>query len=77
VIASYTGRQFDDAENQFLLHPFARFDVEAERALGRGVSLFAGAQNLLDRAIEAGRTPNLTLAAPRLVQGGVRYRFDR
>jgi outer membrane receptor protein involved in Fe transport len=77
VIASYTGRQFDDAENQFLLHPFARFDVEVERGLGRGVSLFAGAQNLLDRAIEAGRTPNLTLAAPRLVQGGVRYRFGR
>jgi outer membrane receptor protein involved in Fe transport len=77
VIASYTGRQFDDAENQFLLHPFARFDVEAERGLGKGVTLFAGAQNLLDRAIDAGRTPNLTLAAPRLVQGGVRYGFGR
>jgi outer membrane receptor protein involved in Fe transport len=77
IVASYTGAQFDDAQNQFLLHPFARFDAETERSLGRGVSIFAGAQNLLNRAIDAGRTPNLTLAAPRLAEGGVRYRFGR
>jgi outer membrane receptor protein involved in Fe transport len=75
AIASYTGRDFDDAANQYLLHPYARFDVSAERALGHGLSVFAGAQNVLNRTIDAGLTPVLTLAAPRLVQGGVRYRF--
>jgi len=59
----------------FVLHPYARFDVSADRSLGHGLSIFAGAQNLLNRAIDAGRTPILTLAPPRLVQGGFRYRF--
>jgi outer membrane receptor protein involved in Fe transport len=73
VIASYTGREFDDAANTFVLRPYARVDVSAERELGRGFSVYAGAQNLLNRTIDAGLTPVLTLAAPRLVQGGLRY----
>jgi outer membrane receptor protein involved in Fe transport len=77
LIASYEGQEFDDAANQFRLHPYARFDLSAERSVGRGLSVFAGAQNLLDRAIDAGRTPILTLAPPRLVEGGLRYRFGR
>jgi outer membrane receptor protein involved in Fe transport len=77
LIASYQGREFDDAANQFILHPYARFDVSSERALTHGLSLFAGAQNLLNRSIDAGRTPILTLAAPRLVQAGLRYNFSR
>ena len=36
VMASYAGKEFDDAANQFVLHPYARFDVMAERELGRG-----------------------------------------
>jgi len=72
-IVSYEGRAFDDAANTFLLRPYARVDVSAERGLGRGFSVYAGAQNLLNRTIDAGLTPVLTLAAPRLVQGGVRY----
>ena len=77
VVASYEGREFDDAANEFLLHPYARVDVMAERQLGRGFSVYAGAQNLLNRTIDAGLTPVLTLAAPRLVQGGLRYELGR
>jgi outer membrane receptor protein involved in Fe transport len=77
VIASYTGREFDDAANQYVLRPYARFDVTAERELGHRVSVFAGAQNVLNRTIDAGLTPILTLAAPRLVQGGLRYSLSR
>ncbi|MDE1155402.1 MAG: TonB-dependent receptor [Acidobacteriaceae bacterium] len=73
LIASYQGMQFDDAANQFVLHPYARFDLSADRTLRHGFSLYAGAQNLLNRSIDAGRTPTLTLASPRLVQGGLRY----
>jgi outer membrane receptor protein involved in Fe transport len=77
AIASYTGHVFDDAANRFVLHPYARFDVSAERSLPHGLSVFAGAQNVLNRTIDAGRTPILTLAAPRLVQAGLRYSFPR
>ena len=77
LIASYTGRDFDDAANQYILHPYARFDLSSERTLPHGFALFAGAQNLLNRSIDAGRTPILTLAAPRLVQAGLRYNFTR
>jgi outer membrane receptor protein involved in Fe transport len=77
LLASYSGQEFDDAQNQFRLHPYARFDVSAERKMRRGFSLFAGAQNLLNRRIDAGLTPILTLAAPRVVQAGVRYNFHR
>jgi outer membrane receptor protein involved in Fe transport len=77
VIASYEGREFDDAANEYLLHPYARVDVSAERELGHGFSVYAGAQNVLNRTIDAGLTPILTLAAPRLVQGGVRYELGR
>jgi outer membrane receptor protein involved in Fe transport len=77
VVASYEGREFDDAANEYLLHPYARVDVMAERELGHGFSVYAGAQNLLNRTIDAGLTPVLTLAAPRLVQGGLRYELGR
>ena len=76
-IFSYTGKEFDDAANQFVLHPYARVDVSGERELGRGFSVFVGAQNVLNRQIDAGLTPILTLAAPRLVQGGLRYKLSR
>jgi outer membrane receptor protein involved in Fe transport len=77
LIASYAGQEFDDAQNQFRLHPYARFDVSADRRLRWGLSVFAGAQNLLNRQIDAGLTPILTLAAPRLVVAGMRFTFER
>ncbi len=77
LVASYTGQSFDDAANGYLLHPYARFDVSADREIFtrrlHGFSLYGGAQNLLNRSIDAGRTPVLTLAAPRLVEAGLRY----
>src|SRR5215469_4984384 len=76
LIAIYSGKEFDDAENQFRLHPYARFDVSAERRLRWGLSVFASAQNVLNREIDAGRTPILTQAAPRLVQAGMRFTFE-
>jgi outer membrane receptor protein involved in Fe transport len=77
LLASYQGHEFDDSANQFLLHPYARFDVSADRSLTHGLSIFAAAQNLLNRSIDAGRTPILTLAPPRIVQAGLRYSFTR
>ena len=77
LITSYTGREYDDAANTFILHPYPRFDFSADRQLRYGISLYGAAQNLANRAIDAGRTPILTLAAPRLVEAGLRYNFNR
>ncbi len=77
LVASYTGREYDDAANQFVLHPYPRLDLSADRALRYGISLYGAAQNLANRAIDAGRTPTLTLAAPRLVQAGLRFNLSR
>ena len=77
LIESYTGRTYDDSANQFVLSGYARMDVSAERTLWRGLGLYAGSQNVLNRVIQAGRTPVLTLAAPRLVEGGLRWQMGR
>jgi outer membrane receptor protein involved in Fe transport len=69
----YTGHAFDDTENTDLLHGFARFDVYGERKFGSRVMLYGSIQNLLNRAIEVGRTPLLTLGAPRTAMLGVRF----
>jgi outer membrane receptor protein involved in Fe transport len=70
-----TGHQFDDDQNQFLLHSFFRTDAYASHDLTRYVELFISGENLFDRSIEVGRTPILTLGTPRLVQGGLRIRW--
>jgi outer membrane receptor protein involved in Fe transport len=72
-----SGRQYDDDQNQFLLHSFFRFDVYGSRELGSNVEVFAAAENLFDRAIEVGRTPILTLGTPRVARVGVRIHSRR
>jgi outer membrane receptor protein involved in Fe transport len=54
---------------------FALLDFTASRALGRGVDVFFGVQNLLDEEFYVQTNPT-TIGAPRLVQGGVRVRFS-
>ena len=53
---------------------FALLDFTASRALGRGVEVFFGVQNILDEEFYVQTNPT-TIGAPRLVQGGVRVRF--
>ena len=67
-----SGQQFDDTANQFRLNTYAQIDLYAEQSFGHKFRLYAAVQNLADSRIEAGRTPNLTLAAPRIITGGIR-----
>jgi outer membrane cobalamin receptor len=53
---------------------FSLLDFTASRALGRGVEVFFGVQNLLDEEFYVQTNPT-TIGAPRLVNGGVRVRF--
>ncbi len=71
-----TGHQFDDDQNHFYLHSFFRTDAYAGHEVNRHIELFASGENLFDRTIEVGRTPVLTLGTPRIVQGGIRLRWN-
>jgi outer membrane receptor protein involved in Fe transport len=70
-----SGRQFDDDMNRYQLHSYIRFDVFASHHFGRRYEAFAAVENLLDRSIDAGRTPIRTLATPQLARFGVRVRL--
>jgi outer membrane receptor protein involved in Fe transport len=70
-----SGRQYDDDANQFLLHSYFRFGAYASHDFGHHLTAFAAGDNLFDRTIEAGKTPTLTLASPRVARFGLRINF--
>ncbi|WP_162601644.1 TonB-dependent receptor plug domain-containing protein [Occallatibacter savannae] len=70
-----SGRQYDDDANLFPLHGYFRLDAYASHDLGAHLTLFASGENLFDRAIEVSKTPNTTLATPRLARAGLQLLF--
>ncbi len=69
-----SGHQFDDDANAFRLSGFFQLDGYASHSFPHGVDLYAEGQNLLDRTIQAGRTPVLTLGTPLIGTIGIRWR---
>ncbi len=69
------GRTWDDDQNTLLLHGYFELNAYGQRRIGRHVVAFVSGENLLNRQIEVGRTPILTLATPRLVRAGIRVSF--
>jgi outer membrane receptor protein involved in Fe transport len=67
-----SGRQFDDQANQFELAGYEQVDLYAEHVFGRRWRAYGSVQNLTNEAVQAGRTPILTLGAPRTVTVGLR-----
>jgi outer membrane receptor protein involved in Fe transport len=72
--ARWTGDAYEDDRNSLTLEDALQVDLFAGYELGRGVTLFASAENLFDAEIVAARTPVPSLAPPRLVRAGVRVR---
>ncbi len=70
-----SGRQFDDDANLYLLHGYFRLDAYASHEFGRRWEVFGAGENLMDRQIEAAKTPSTTLAAPRVARAGVLLRL--
>ena len=77
VVARESGRLYDDSSNLNALRGFFRVDVSASRAIGKRWDVETTVQNLLDRRIEAGRTPTLTLATPQVLTIGLRLNLVR
>ncbi len=68
-----SGRSYDDSANQFKLDSYAQVDLYAEHTFRRRWHIYSSVQNLFNSEVQAGRTPLLTLGAPRIVTGGVRF----
>lgn len=67
-----SGQQFDDSANMYRLNGYALVDLYAEHALWRMIRIYGSVQNVANATVQAGRTPILTLGAPRIVSIGVR-----
>ncbi len=72
-----TGRQYDNDANTFLLHGFFRLDAYASHTLRGRFDVFAAGENLLDRTIEVGMSPTVTLGQPRMARAGIMIRLGR
>lgn len=72
-----SGRQYDDDANLFLLHGYFRLDAYGSHDFGSRLELFAAGENLFDRSIEVSKTPNTTLATPRIARAGIQIRLQR
>ena len=68
-----SGQQFDDSANQYRLAAYGQVDLYAAHTFGERWTVYGMVQNLTDQPVEAGRTPILTLGAPRTVLAGVRF----
>jgi hypothetical protein len=75
IQARMSGHQFDDDANDYLLHSYFKLDAYASHDVGthlfgKQIEIFTSGENLLNRQIEVGRTPTLTLGAPRTARIG-------
>lgn len=68
----YTGEQFDDDRNRFLLAAASVTDVRGAWTPRRGIDLFVAVENLFDVEQDVGRTPVRTIGLPRTARVGVR-----
>ena len=72
----WTSDQFEDDRNVFRLPGFAVLDVQLSRMFAPGWTLFAAAENLLDRRYLVGLQGGVaTVGQPLCVRAGVRARF--
>jgi outer membrane receptor protein involved in Fe transport len=71
----FIGEQFDDDRNQFGLDRYFTLDALVSRPVGRGVELFAAAENLFNKRYDIGRTPVRTVGPPLLARFGIRFQM--
>jgi outer membrane receptor protein involved in Fe transport len=75
IQARMSGHQFDDDANDYLLHSYFKLDAYASHDFGKRIELFTSGENLLNRQIEVGRTPTLTLGTPRVARIGFLFKL--
>ena len=66
-----SGRMYDDAANNFLLHSYFRLDAYASHNIGNRLQFYADGENLFNRSIQVSKTPTTTLGQPRVARFGL------
>ena len=72
----FSGEQFDDDLNEFILGSYAVWDAQVSRAVTRGLTGFLAIENILDEVYDTGRTPIRTVGWPRTLRLGVRVAWQ-
>ncbi len=72
VSGRFVGQQYDDDQNQFVLHRFYTTDFQVGRAIRERVEFFFAAENFLNQRYETARTPTVNLGPPALFRVGIR-----
>jgi len=70
-----SGAQFEDDQNTLRLRPFFTMDALGSYRLREKIEIFAAVENVFNNRYDIGLTPTRTVAAPRFVRAGVRYRL--
>ncbi len=77
VQGTFVGQQFDNDLNTLLLKKFFTVDLYLGRSLGRGLEVFAAAENMFNQRYYTNLTPVPSLGAPILARIGLRYQFPK
>jgi len=72
LLGTLSGRQYDDDNNTFLLNGYFQLDGYYSHSVGTHVDIYGAMVNMLNRTIDVGRTPILTLGTPRMASIGIR-----
>ncbi len=73
----FSGVQYDDDQNLLPLDRYFTLDLFAGKSVGRGIEIFAAAENVFDQRYTVRRTPVPTQGPPALVRIGLRYNYPR
>jgi outer membrane receptor protein involved in Fe transport len=71
LLGTLSGQQFDDDANTFLLHGYFQLDGYVSHEFRSRFELYGAMSNILNRSIDVGRTPLLTLGSPRIASFGI------
>jgi outer membrane receptor protein involved in Fe transport len=74
VSTEFSGAQFDDDQNMFVLPKYGVVDLQVSRVVNQ-IDVFVGAQNLFNKQFIVGSNPT-TIGNPRLINAGVRLRWN-
>ena len=72
VQARFSGEQFDDDVNEFVLGAYGVVDFQVSRAVTQGLVGFVAVENLFDKDYDTGRTPIRLIGWPRTIRVGMR-----
>jgi outer membrane receptor protein involved in Fe transport len=72
----FSGEQFDDDLNLFVLGAYGVWDAQVSRIITRGLTSFLALENITDQEYDTARTPLRNIGWPRTLRVGVRIAWQ-